>query len=107
MAVRVAGSVRRDISISNKDQFWRLHKSEQGSTFNLIHLEKCFQKSAVLFSAVSVIYVSLQRNPFSWAKYLSSVPLDAKEYTQVKSEQSEHSGLILRGSRIVVLRSFR
>ena len=42
-----------------------------------------------------------------WPEHLSSVPLDAKEYTQVKSELSEHSGLILRGSRIVVPRSMR
>lgn len=42
-----------------------------------------------------------------WPEHLSSVPLDAKDYVQVKSELSEHSGLILRGSRIVVPRSLR
>ena len=42
-----------------------------------------------------------------WPEHLSNVPMDAREYVQVKSELSEHNGLVLRGSRIVVPKSMR
>lgn len=42
-----------------------------------------------------------------WPEHLSNVPMDAREYVQVKSELSEHNGLVLRGSRIVVPRQMR
>lgn len=42
-----------------------------------------------------------------WPEHLSNVSRDAREFVQVKSELSEYKGLILRGSRIVVLRSMR
>ncbi len=42
-----------------------------------------------------------------WPEHLSGVPMDARVYTQVKSELSEHDSLILSRSRIVVPRSMR
>uniref|UniRef100_A0A671U8K1 Gypsy retrotransposon integrase-like protein 1 n=1 Tax=Sparus aurata TaxID=8175 RepID=A0A671U8K1_SPAAU len=42
-----------------------------------------------------------------WPEHITKVPMDARAYVQVKSELSEHDGLILRGSRIVIPRSMR
>ena len=42
-----------------------------------------------------------------WPEHISKVPMDARAYIQVKLELSEHNGLILRGSRIVMPRSMR
>lgn len=42
-----------------------------------------------------------------WPDHSQSVPADARAYFQVRAELSEYSGLILKGSRIVVPRSLR
>lgn len=42
-----------------------------------------------------------------WPEHLSNVPMDAGDYVQMKSELSEHNGLVLRGSRIIVPRAMR
>ena len=37
-----------------------------------------------------------------WPELVSNVPTSISQYVQVKSELSEHNGLILRGNRIIV-----